>query len=238
MRVAAVIKSNGQLLLGMSIGLGIILCLEFLPKVVGLFFNQPWPSSVDLNDSLILNSLTMIFLVCMVMVVGNKWSLFAQFNVPRKDQYMGNLLTILFATIILFIMCYVVYPTILSFFFDKVMPRDELSFVGVPWLNKGLNGLNIIIELLSAGLGGYFIATFIKRFSVKWFVVFALFSFIALPLLLVLAIAIFPNSLVNSVTDFFGHLTSRPVYYFALTILELIVTALLIKWFSKGIAKK
>lgn len=238
MRLPIIIKSNLQVLLGTLVAMGIIACLELLPKIVGLFFDQPWPKTVSLNSSLVISSLSIICIITTAMMVSNKYDLFTQFNVSRNAQFYGNILTILVASFALFLLVYVIYPVFLSFIFEEVSPLKDRVFVTNGIGNWCLNELNRLIEIISAGLGGYFIATFIKRFSVKWFVVFAGCVIVGLPIALALTLAWLPQPLVEQLTSLGNQFSQQPGYFFALAFLELFVTVGLIKLMTINLSHK
>lgn len=238
MRLKGILKSNFNLLKGTGLALIIIIAADFLSNVIRLILGQHWSKTFDLNHSLAIGALSIVFIVTMAMLVSQNFSIFAQFNVPRKDQFKGNLLTILICSVGLMVTFHLIYPLVLPLFFDQVIPIKATNFVANGMLNSGLNGLDNLIQLLSAGLGGYFIATFIRRFSIKWLVLLFVAMVIFIPSLLIISMLTLPKEVIDLINDFFSPVSAHPAIYFSMNILELAFSSWLIWLMTKRLSLK
>lgn len=239
MRLQAILKTNFKALkVIILVMVGVIVLAEWFPKVVNVMLGNTWSDKFQLNHSLTLNTLSVMFLFSMVIVVTSNLPIFNQFNIPRKDQFKGNLLTILLSSLLLLVVFYVVYPLVLQLFFNQIEPIKSITFVGNSILNSSLNWLSKLIELISAGLGGYFVAVFIKRFSMKWFVFLAILGILVLPIVLIIVMALLPKSMSDAVTNLFNQLSENPFYHLSVSLFELLFTSSLIKLMTRRLTVK
>lgn len=239
MILKAILKSNYYVTIAsLFLAMAGLIALEILFKYMVVFFDQPWPTSISMENTFSQGGLTLILFISVITMVSNNLAIFSQFNIPRKDQFRGNFLTIFSVAILALVIFQMIYPLALHLLFEEVIPLKDIHFINNVFGNNLLNWLKRLIELISAGTSGYFLAMFIKRFSVKWFF-FALGVFIiAVPILLAVMSLFVPKEILNPILEFFQTLEKRPVLYFANQILEIVITLGLIKLLHRGLSIK
>lgn len=169
MKLNKVLKYNLK-----SLGPWVVVTLTMwllLDLIIPLIFNfltgDTKPLTISIAESAMQNTIILMVFLLWYSVINQGMTIFSQFNISRKTQFIGNLLMMIFVAISVSIIQMIVYPWLLNFIVAVKPISNKWLFIDSILLDPIAQIVYEALKLFIFSLIAWFFVALIKRFSIK-----------------------------------------------------------------------
>lgn len=189
MKLNKVLKYNTK-----SLGPWVVVTLTMwflIDLIIPLIFNfitgDTSPLTISIADSAMQNTAILMVFLLWYSLINQGMTIFAQFNISRKTQFIGNLLMIIVVALFVAVIQLLIYPWLLELVVTVKPISHKWVFVNNVLLDPVAQIVYSALKLVVTSLIAWFFVALIKRFSVKSVIITVITLIIAVPAIIVAA---------------------------------------------------